>query len=112
MDQLPHHPGHGKPDHIQVAGEAGHQVAGAGFGEEVLVLLLHILIQVPAELEDQLLGTALIGHNGQVLKAGAEQRKPNEHRNQNRQMVHHLLGDHTAVGKRLEHRVHNAGGDY
>ena len=111
VDELPQHPGHGKAHHVQVAGQAGHQVAGAGFGEEILVLLLHVLVQIPAELENQLLRAALVGHDGQVLEAGAEQGEPNEQRHQENEVLEHLLGDHAAFLQRGKHRVHNHGGD-
>ena len=112
VDELPDDPAHRVAHHVHVAGEAGHEVAGAVPAEEGLVLLLHVLVQVPPELVDELLGTGLVSHDGQVLETGAEQGKANEHRHQENQVLHHLLRHHPRVGEGLEHRVHDVGGDH
>lgn len=110
VDKLPDNPAHSVADHVHVAGKAGHQVAGAVGAVESLILLLHVFIEIPAQVVYQLLGHVLIGHDGKVSEACAEQSEPYEDCHHDDEVADGVLRHRPGLLEGAEDGVHNAGG--
>jgi len=111
VDELTDNPGGTVAHHVQVTGEAGHQVAGAGLGVVLHVQGLHIFVKLGAQAELHALGGLIIEDDHQVAGTHAEVMDPHHQENQRNQFVHMADQITRSIGDANDHPVDNASGN-
>ena len=93
--------------HVEVTGQARHQVAGAVLREETAVLRLHVGIKLTAQLEKQLLRARFVCNNRQIVERGAEEREADQQRDEEHEAAPKRRRDAAALLHGRKNGVHD-----